>query len=471
MNASACSRRAAAVLAAAAFSLLPASCPSPGSKTETPAPSRIAVLGDSNSMGIQDAGLVRTAQMNSYPCLIAKQMGRASLFQQPLVSAPGIGVPPLETPLTLDGGELVVDTLEPEDYANLLLTILQRLENRELERPYDNLAVNGARLNDLRNTRGYGDPPGNDNFFFDIVLRNLAMFSPSFGGTTMVEQALMLQPELILLWIGSNDVLGYVMGGGEDETEIADPDEFALEYQAVVDELAATGATIVVSNIQEYLPYVFALDGVFDSGVPVLFDPYTMQPLDFGSGPIPLLVDDDGAPVHLTLQAALDYITTGRGVPDTLTQDQRDSLTSRGVVLGAGVGQPLGPDVCLTAGEKANGLAAIAELNSRITSIAAAGGIPVVDINGLLKAGGLPAGVDASLDFVFLAQVNTVFSLDGVHPSNLGHALIANRFIETINDALGLTIPPVDPADYAGQYSGKSLTLELIRALEHVRKF
>ena len=56
--------RAALLPAAVALSLLLLSgCPSPGSGSQTPTPSRIAVLGDSSSMGIQDAGLVQGSQL------------------------------------------------------------------------------------------------------------------------------------------------------------------------------------------------------------------------------------------------------------------------------------------------------------------------------------------------------------------------------------------------------------------------
>ena len=94
------------------------------------------MLGDSNSMGIQDAGLVQGSQLHSYPYLLARQMGRASLYQQPLVRGPGIGVPPMAEPMTLEGGALRVTLLpDPVDFNALLLTILQRLANRELDRP------------------------------------------------------------------------------------------------------------------------------------------------------------------------------------------------------------------------------------------------------------------------------------------------------------------------------------------------
>lgn len=37
-----------------------------------------------------------------------------------------------------------------------------------------------------------------------------------------------------------------------------------------------------------------------------------------------------------------------------------------------------------------------------------------------------------------------LFSFDGVHPSNRGHAAIVNETIEVINDTYGASIPPVD---------------------------
>jgi hypothetical protein len=36
-----------------------------------------------------------------------------------------------------------------------------------------------------------------------------------------------------------------------------------------------------------------------------------------------------------------------------------------------------------------------------------------------------------------------VFSLDGVHPSDIGHALLANAFIGTIDEFYGLSVPTI----------------------------
>jgi hypothetical protein len=51
-----------------------AGCVRPGPEEE-PKTLRVVALGDSMTNGIQDAGLLRDFQLNSYSYLIAKQMG------------------------------------------------------------------------------------------------------------------------------------------------------------------------------------------------------------------------------------------------------------------------------------------------------------------------------------------------------------------------------------------------------------
>ncbi|KKM95925.1 hypothetical protein LCGC14_1183220, partial [marine sediment metagenome] len=44
------------------------------------------------------------------------------------------------------------------------------------------------------------------------------------------------------------------------------------------------------------------------------------------------------------------------------------------------------------------------------------------------------------------------FSLDGVHLSPRGYALMANAFIKTIEDTYGAQLPKIDPLEYKGLY-------------------
>ena len=140
--------------------------------------SRLLALGDSMTMGIQDGGLATAFQTRNYPYLVAKQWGEASRFEQPYIKNPGIGVPPFAQPLELEGGEIVWE-LDPEpDPAEILSGVITSLDNADLDRPYNNLAVNGARLLDLRSTTGYQNSRASDNFFCNYS-----------GGTTMMPPA------------------------------------------------------------------------------------------------------------------------------------------------------------------------------------------------------------------------------------------------------------------------------------------
>ncbi len=65
----------------------------------------------------------------------------------------------------------------------------------------------------MRSTTTYSDN-ANGNYFFDIVLRNSTQSPlPNFNGMAAVQEALMLQPDIILLWIGNNDILGAALVG------------------------------------------------------------------------------------------------------------------------------------------------------------------------------------------------------------------------------------------------------------------
>ena len=59
-------------------------------------------------------------------------------------------------------------------------------------------------------------------------------------------------------------------------------------------------------------------------------------------------------------------------------------------------------------------------------------------INDLAANGVVVGGQKLTTDFM-----GGLFSLDGVHPTNTGYAIIANEFIKTMNRSLHTGIPPV----------------------------
>ena len=365
----------------------------------------------------------------------------------------------------------------------LMQLIVPKLQNLFYPDAYNNLGVNGARLDDLNIATGYASSYSHENFFYDIVLRNLDPPWPNFSGTTAVQQAAQLDPEYIFLWIGNNDILGYVLSGGEEPGRITDLTTFATELRAIIDDLQAntTNAKIVLANIPEYLPFGYALDDVFDENdVPRLFDPRTLKKINFGDGGSPEyktlhVIDDpaDGAVEHILLTGAADYIEKGTGIdPGELDDVDKALLLSCGVHV-PDKAEPLRNDLVFTHEEWKLTLDTIHQFNDIIATVAANPDVdvPVVDVNRWMKpGGGPPLPDDSCLGFALVSPHNTIFSLDGIHPSNYGHALIANEFIATMNAMFVLHIPKLIPENYKDQYWGKALVVPSLKALRRLEE-
>ena len=88
--------------------------------------------------------------------------------------------------------------------------------------------------------------------------------------------------------------------------------------------------------------------------------------------------------------------------------------------------------------------------NSTIKSIAAAKGLAVFDaytfLNNIKAHGIVVDGVALSSNYIS----GGIFSLDGVHLTPRGYAIVANEFIRAINAKYGSSIPSVDISNYNG---------------------
>lgn len=435
--------------------------------------SKIVYVGNSLTAGFQSAGLVKDFQMHSFPYLIARQMGKADDFEQPLIDDPGISSTPGVGVLDFDPatGAIAPRGTYTDPRALLL--------NATLSRPYDNLGVPGADLNDVLNTTSGG--------LFDLILRN-----PTFAGMTQLDQAIALLPTLVVLWIGNNDVLGAALAGG-DLGQITNPADFQSNLTAILNQLGTIrggNVGIIMANIPNVtdIPYVNILDDVFqtipllgiNNPVPVLFQTepnaqggMDFVPIDFGGFYLPLVTEEFASGVaHVLLPALSEYQSNGLGVPDSaiiahtlITQAGFDTATAAGTaqqlvagMVNAGLtpsGIPVPGNLTITVAEETAIGNAVAGFNQIIDGISAQTGIPVVNINSTLQQLNT-AGVDGySAKFVLSDPVNTAFSLDGVHPSNGGYAILANEFIKTMNAIPDIQIPLIDTSQFKGQYVGK----------------
>jgi hypothetical protein len=155
------------------------------------------------------------------------------------------------------------------------------------------------------------------------------------------------------------------------------------------------------------------------------------------------------------LRRAADAVTSCQAGAGATQPVAPDDLLS--IEIGAGV-LPVPPcSAVLAADERAAIRATTASYNAEIAAavadVAARRGVAIVLVDvaaasDRTAAEGLDVDGDGSADLT-RDYLGGLFSLDGVHPTRTGHAIIANEFIAAINAGFGERIPPANVARVA----------------------
>jgi lysophospholipase L1-like esterase len=354
--------------------------------------SRYVAFGDSLTAGFSSGSLVQTFQANSYPILIYRQAtGQTTGFEQPLVRDPGI--PPILQLVSLVPRPVIAP--KPGQGAPINLT---------LPRPYNNIAVPGAKVHDVVATKFGG--------LHDLILRNNPNAPPE-QTFTQLQEGLSLRPTFATLWIGNNDVLGAATSGividGVTLTPVA---QFEAEYRNIVNAITASGAKMALANIADVtsIPFVTTVPRFVTI-------PQTGQQVTLIGPNGPLQAGD------FVLLTATASIAAGHGLPG------QPPLTNQEV---------------LSASEVAAIQARLQAYNTIISAVANEKGAALVDENARLRQLATTGVSVGGVTYTSAFLTGGVFSYDGVHPTAMGYALIANDFIAAINDKFGGDIPPVD---------------------------
>ncbi|HET6360440.1 MAG TPA: SGNH/GDSL hydrolase family protein [Gemmatimonadota bacterium] len=375
--------------------------------------SRYVAIGNSLTAGFMNGALGLEGQSCSYPRLLAGQAGVGGTFTQPLVGAPGISEPGTNEG-RIELLSLTPPTIERAAPAGVPL-------NPDQPGPYGNLGVPGALGAEALVARSRVTSL-TDNPFFDFVLRGMG---------TWADQVADRDATFVTVWLGNNDVLGYVLSGGENADFPTPAGEFGSTYEALIGQLLVTTDRIVLLNVPPVtiVPYLTLVPNV-------VVDTATLEPIPGpGGDPVPLLGPDGPLePDALVTFDAIERILEGDGIP---------------VDMG-GTGEPLPGSVILDAGEQAVARAAVAAYNQAISQTGALHGLSVVDIHGIVSdidENGLVVG-DETLTTGYL--VGGLFSLDGVHPTCKGQGVIANALIDAIEARYGASFPRVSIAGLPG---------------------
>ena len=233
------------------------------------------------------------------------------------------------------------------------------------------------------------------------------------GSVSQVTRARELRPSFLLVWIGNNDVLDMATRT-DPAAESLSVAEFGERFRRLLGMLADTGAPMAVANLPD--------------------------------------VSEIAA-----LRRAAGDVTACRDAAGTLEPVAPDDLLS--IDLDRDL-LPTPPCTkVLSVAERAAVRSALearnAEIAAAIAEVEAARGVPIalVDVFSLLDAASNP-GIDVDGDGVpdlDTRYLGGVFSLDGIHPTRTGHALIANAFIDAVNARFGESIPRASVARIAAR--------------------
>ncbi|MBT2556422.1 hypothetical protein J7E24_01350 [Hymenobacter sp. ISL-91] len=247
-------------------------------------------------------------------------------------------------------------------------------------------------------------------------------------------------------WLGNNDVLTYATNGAVVEptnpfSGLSDTTSFGRGYRNIVRTMSKTGTVQgVVANIPNVtnVPYFTAVT-------------------------VPTIIAGIKANPNIPNAAAASlYIVTGTGTVREATATDLLILPASAVIgtpsagspLPVGIGysataaNPLPSKFVLDAAEITAIQTRTNQLNAIIAKTARQYKLGLADMNGFFSSvalGGI--AINATANNAGFIRGN-LFSLDGVHPTSRGYALIANEFIRVINTTYGATIPQVNPNEY-----------------------
>jgi hypothetical protein len=434
--------------------------------------SKYVALGDSFAAGFSDNALFIEGQKGAYPNILAQQFALVGGgdFTTPFM-ADNVGgfigsatyTPRLYLkPPTSPGGLPSPSSVALPPYSQTSSTTMVSLGGS-----FNNMGIPGAKVTHL-DFAGYGSPAGNPYF---------ARFASS-PMATVVDDAVAQNPTFFTLWIGGNDVLGYATSGGVSANPITPPATFEVAYNGLITKLTAGGRKGVIAN----LPYVNTLP--YFTTVPhnpVPLDAATASLLNSGftsynNGLLfaqsnGLLTAAEVAQRTISFSASAtnrvvivdEYLTnlTGFGIPSyrQATSEDLIVLSARnfiGTTVGGnplqvnGVSVPLADNWVLSKREIDEVRIATDAYNTTIQNAADANSdqIALVDTKSIMNQLTTTGISNNGYTLVSTYVTGGAFSLDGVHPSPRGYALIANKFLEAINEKFGSNLKGVSFADY-----------------------
>ena len=429
--------------------------------------SSYVAIGNSLTAGFQSGGLANFGIETSYPAILAQQFAKAGggdfvspKFDEGQKDGSGYlkfyGITTSGAPVILQPGQSTSATLAGETTARTFTNNLADYKFAFTGRPLpsgaaelapfnttqpSNLGVPGISVLSADRTaaltgnpavdaslRGAAQIYGNLNNYYHRLLP-----AADRGATDYVTFIGRKNATFFTCWMGNNDVLTYATNGAVAAATnplggLTDTTSFGRGYRNIVRTISKTGTVGgVVANIPNVtnVPYftTVTVAGVLagvqrvNPAAPAVF----IQPGATGAA-----VRAATAADLITLPAA-SVVATGVGSSPT---------------------NPIPNNLVLDAAEITAIQTRTTQLNNIIAKTARQYKVGLVDMNSFFSTvalGGI--AINATPNNASFIRGN-LFSLDGVHPTSRGYAVIANEFIKVINATYGASIPQVNPTEY-----------------------
>lgn len=432
--------------------------------------SNYVAVGASFTAGFTDNALFMASQENSFPNILSQkfEMADGGAFMQPWMNDNVGG-------LLLGGNMITAPRLYFNGSGPAVLEAMPTTEvSNILSGPFNNMGVPGAKSFHLL-SNGYGNIAGVGSFANPYFVR----MASNPNASVLEDAAAQNASFFTVSEIGGNDVLGYALSGGigVDQTgnidpttygsnDITDPNVFASAMNGIVATLSANGAKGVIATVPNItnlphfttVPYnPVPLDAATAAAVNQGYAVYNgglLQAESFG-----LITAEERAQRTITFaegQNAVviedEYLTnlSGLGIPSYRQATADDFLVlSSSTFIGTeaipgnplsinGVAVPLADNWVLTPQEQLNISNAIQAYNATIAVIASSNAnVALLDLDAIL----LEASTTGIQFDDFTMTTDLVFgglvSLDGVHLTARGYALMANKFLEAMDNEFG----------------------------------
>jgi lysophospholipase L1-like esterase len=468
----------------------------PSVNAPTTKPLKLVAVGDSLTAGMQDMNLIGSRQESSYPNLLAKSLGVP--FTQPTLSNQGIPPRFFLSPgssilrsawryaqVGLAGapamGALALGFVPP-DWSLWPMCQVGGMGKPQAKESFQNLAVPGFELRHINSVRRPHQvmeemADGAQSIGSLVALGPYSKYILQQGdkvGKTEIEHAIDQKPDITVFWGGNNDVLSAAQSGEINDMRLTPMEDRVWDLDngettsgvmpglrsslvgpdgALTQLLANTTSEIAVMNI----PDVTVIPSLIKLGEPVGKLPFCIK-LPNGTDVtkkienwvVPSGIVGEGKDgrtefpegSRVSLMTMLTKFTHYFKVDTTESVDYAlDSMNQNQAAFRED--EVTDPDECDSIQARADEfnqlIAETVEQNPRLH---------LVDTNQVLRQAATKGiqlrgeGADVTVTNTFTGQTDDrgfsgMFSFDGIHPSDVGYAVIANRVLDKLQTDLG----------------------------------